>query len=174
MNILQNEKAFILIEQVVIISIIGLLALSAIFAFSNVTLKQKQRAAVQELYFNLRRIQNYSITGRLVQNKLPKNYGLYLDKNRYILFLDMNGSKTFDPSVDDIIEVVKIDPILKITPSTGAFVSQIPNGSFCFNEKNIIGKQNCKGTTKIEISILGLNIVKSIKVYHELGFISYE
>lgn len=175
MNIKKSQFGFALVEQIIVLTIVSLLAISAIVTFTDVTVGQKQKTAIEDLYFNIRKIQNYALTGRLTDDGLlADSYGIYIKDNRsYIIFLDVDNDKIFSTE-DSIIQEQQIPLGLSISPVKATITSAVPQGTFCFDADNFPDDTVCDLETVISIRIDNTETYKAIRINHFLGYISYE
>lgn len=171
---LKKQQGFTFVEQVIVLAIIAFLSVTAMFTFSNVTIKQKHIAARDELIFNLRKIQNYAMTGRLIEDSVPIYYGIHIiDENNYKVFADINGDKLFDTS-DVILDTVVVDSELTLSPNLGTYLAVVPNGSFCYHTAvNIPVELDCDSSRVQLIMIADTNVSHEIMIDPVLGDISY-
>lgn len=162
----QNDvSAFSLIELVIVMGIVTMLSVGAAVAFSYRNLVSTQESIHLQLLYNIRKIQNYAITGVVDNNaQVPKAYGIYFAEDHfYTVYRDKNGNHIFDKE-DSIIEGITLDPRIRLFPSGSSLVSTVPRGFFCYDDDNVVGDDVCSGMREFEIVIEGSGISKSILI----------
>lgn len=172
---LGSQHGFALIEQVIILAIISLLSVTAIVAFTDVTVVQKQKTVTRDLYYNIRKIQNYALTGRQEGDIVGvKYYGLHIKTNHdYVVFVDTDGNEIYTSS-DMILDTITLPFGISLEPVGGTLTSILPQGTFCYTKDNTIGLLNCTGTTSFHVNIDNTQTSNVVDVNHLLGNVSYE
>lgn len=168
-----TQNGFALIEQIIVLTIISLLSIATIVAFSDITIKQKQKTSINELFQNIRKIQNYAMTGRVHKNDFfVPYYGIYIvNKNEYLLFSDLNNNFIFDDN-DYVLEQIKLASGISIEPEMGVFGSVAPSGGFCYDNDNIFEQTICNSKT---IFIIKADNIENKKIItnHLSGSVSF-
>lgn len=172
---LKQNDGFSFIELVVMIAIVGLLATTVFINFSGVNFVKNQEAAILDFNYSIRKIQNYSLIGKKnVQNAVPVAYGIYIiNDKKYNLFLDYNDDKVFGQD-DVLLQSIDLPDGITISPSGGTITAAVPEGSFCYDDNNLIGLSDCDGETSFFMIIDGSNLSKKVYINHITGQVSYE
>lgn len=177
MYLIKKQKGFTLIEQIIVISIVGVLAITAIITFSNTNLRKRQRASVLDFNYNLRRIQNFSLIGKKdPADQVPDAYGIYIeDDNTYIVFADTNGDNIREVGIDTDIQTIDLQSGISIAPTGGTVISLVPKGGFCFDSDNDgPDLPDCSGSTTFNITITGSGINQEVVIDHLSGQVSHD
>lgn len=111
-----------MVEMLVSASIIALLAA---LVFANYHSGEKQYAlgqANQQLISDIRRAQNMSISGAGIAQGQYYGYGIYAKAGDafYIIYGEKNGDKTYQSSVDAVIETINLSNKMNIKSPASA------------------------------------------------------
>ena len=168
-----NQNGFSLVELIIIMVIVTLLSTGAAVAFSYRGLVSRQDAALLQLTFNLRKIQNFALTGLVDDNNIvPSAYGIYLESSeQYLIFRDINGNFVYDQD-DTVIERTVVGQDIRLSPIESAIVSIVPTGLFCYDTDNVSGGEDCNSESILSVGIEGSTVTKDIVVDHISGKIS--
>jgi len=115
------NKAFTLVETLVVIVIIVILSLIVLPNYNSIKRQLALQRAVNKLSQDIRRAQEMTIEGREFNGSFP-GYGIYLDEsnpNYYILFADLDGGNDYDAG--ELIEQIPIESYVIIHDACPVF-----------------------------------------------------
>ncbi len=94
-----SQKGFSIIELLVVIFIVALLSGLVLVGFFSGQKRYAVSRAAQLLAADLRRAQNFAITGKIQGATVPAGYGLYISSaSQYKLFYNNNTNKQYNAS----------------------------------------------------------------------------
>ncbi|MDD2730767.1 MAG: prepilin-type N-terminal cleavage/methylation domain-containing protein [Candidatus Portnoybacteria bacterium] len=118
-----GKAGFTLLEVLVVIFIMGLLGSLALANFRQGEQAYNLSVAARKVVSDLRRVQNLAMSGigqTGIEDDDIEGYGICFKRgdNSYIIFVDINGNKTYQPSDDDVQETVILPRNIKISATT--------------------------------------------------------
>ncbi len=112
-----QQKAFTLIELMVVLFIVMLASGIVLASYRTSEKKYALTQASQKLISDLRRAQNMAMSGQDIQVKQYDGYGVYLEEgnNFYIIYADKNNNHAYrSATADVIIETITLPQSVKI------------------------------------------------------------
>lgn len=167
-EILKTQKGFTILELMIVTAIIGLLAAGVLLGFRSSTNNYTLGQAAQQLVSDLRRVQNMALNGVAVFGY--NDFGIYIQDNAtsYIIYADVNGNRTYQPS-DLEIETVSfpqgglIDSTTPISSRIDVFFESPDPTTYINNNSSIgvsgtvtVGAKGYSETKTITITTAGL------------------
>lgn len=166
------EKAFTLVELLVVVGIISILTSSSIVYFRIGQKNYALQRSAQILASTIREAQEMAASAKRMGNILPKGYGVYLKTfpdQKIILFGDLNGNNTYQPQEKiKEIDLEKGIEIYSISPNSPLNIVFKPPLATVLIENNPNISQ-----AQIKIRVKDGNFEKTIKV-NRAGLIAIE
>jgi prepilin-type N-terminal cleavage/methylation domain-containing protein len=164
-EIYKNKKGFTLAELVIVMIITTILVAVAAFSASQTSEKANMKSSIVQVSEILRQIQNYSMTGHEDDGSVPDAYGIFFeDADTYIFFKDLNANdawdagetlNTYDLEGNSGFVFADFTPDVCEANNGCSIISQIPGGTFCYDDNNAT-----KGDTDCDAD----NVVISLSV----------
>ncbi|MFH1292254.1 MAG: prepilin-type N-terminal cleavage/methylation domain-containing protein [bacterium] len=107
-----ENKAFTLIELIVVISIVALMTALILPNYRHGDNQLAIERAAHKISQDLRRTQEFAISAKDFNGTAPKGYGIYFDLNypdKYIMFADINGDKIYSGEPDEKVEEIILE-----------------------------------------------------------------
>jgi prepilin-type N-terminal cleavage/methylation domain-containing protein len=157
-----SRRGFTIVELLVALGIFVIITAMVVANFRAGSRSDELRIAAETLVSNLRKAQNMSLAGQLINgNSPPGGYGVYFklsDTDRYIIFADLNGDLGYtagEALADGTIILPRDIRILNIQPtavSSAIFKPPKPtiyiNGATTEATLSVTLKHNLSGKTR--------------------------
>lgn len=173
------DKAFILIELIVVMGIIAILSGIVLINYRTGQEQLALQRATNKLASDIRRVQEMAMSAR-ESNGVPPRYGVQFtttDPDYYILFADLNDNGKYEPGDDDPIETTTFEQGVSIDQLfIGDSLSSTTKIWITFEPPDpIIEIRNpaATGFSIAKVQLIGANQTKTIEV-NEVGRIEID
>lgn len=146
MNFVKDKKGFTLAELLVVMAITVILIGIAFVSLRESGARSELKQSILEFSENLRKIQNYSMTGQVTDGAVPNGYGLYIDSvNTYVFFQDLNANNAWDTGETIMSYELKnntefvfssFSPEVCDATNGCVIISRVPQSTFCYDNDN--------------------------------------